>query len=95
MRLCEKRWPDQPEIESGAILYLDDLSVTYFLHLGIIEKLKPAGFRPVILPRTVSETNALLSHKDISDEIDTAIENIRAALNSRIESGKNKGGQTN
>ena len=90
LRLCEKRWPDQPEIESGAILYLDDLSVTYFLHLGIIEKLKPAGFRPVILPRTVSETNALLSHKDISDEIDTAIENIRAALNSRIESGKIK-----
>lgn len=90
LQLCEKCWPDQPEIESGAILYLDDLSVTYFLHLGIIEKLKPAGFRPVILPRTVSETNALLSHKDISDEIDTAIENIRAALNSRIESGKIK-----
>ena len=90
LRLCEKPWPDQPEIESGAILYLDDLSVIYFLHLGIIEKLKPAGFRPVILPRTVSETNALLSHKDISDEIDAAIENIRAALNSRIESGKIK-----
>ena len=90
LRLCENPWPDQPEIESGAILYLDDLSVTYFLHLGIIEKLKPAGFRPVILPRTVSETDALLSHKDISDEIDSAIENIRAALNSRIESGKIK-----
>ena len=40
LQLHEKPWPNQPEIADGAILYLDDLAITYFLHLGILRKTK-------------------------------------------------------
>lgn len=93
LQLHEKPWPDEPEIAAGATLYLDGLSVYYFLHLGILEKLKPAGFRPVVSPEKVSEMRSLLSRENISDRVGNAIEDIRAALESRIKSGKVKLGR--
>ena len=86
----EKPWPGEPELADGAMLYLDSLSVAYFLRLGILEKLRTAGFRSFILPRTVSEASAFLSYEEISDEINGVLESLRSALNSRIEEGKIK-----
>lgn len=93
LQLHEKPWPNQPEIADGAILYLDDLAVTYFLHLGILEKLQAAGFKPIASPRKVSETNELISYESISAKVNDAIQRIRSAVNSRIESGKIKVGR--
>jgi hypothetical protein len=93
LRLQEKPWPHQPEIADGAVLYLDDLAITYFLHLGILEKLRAAGFRPVVSPRKVSEVNELISYESMSGKVNDAIERIRSAINSRIESGKIKVGR--
>ena len=90
LQLHEKPWPDQPKIADGAILYLDDLAITYFLHLGILEKLQAAGFKPIVSPRKVSEINQLISYERISGKAKDAIERIRSALNARIESGKIK-----
>lgn len=90
LQLHEKLWPNQPEIDEGAILYLDDLAMDYFLNLGILEKLEAAGFRPIASPRKVSESNELISYESISSKINDAIEHIRSAINSRIESGKIK-----
>lgn len=87
LQLHEKQWPNQPTIADGAILYLDDLAVTYFLHLGCLGKLKNAGFRAVVSPRKVSETDALISYDQISEDVKDVIEALRASLNSRIESG--------
>ena len=93
LHLHEKPWTHQPDIGDGAILYLDDLTVTYFLHLGILQKLKSAGFRTIISTRKVSETNELISYENISSTINDTIERIRFAINSRIESGKIKVGR--
>ncbi len=93
LQLHEKPWPHQPEITDGAILYLDDLAITYFLHLGILEKLQTAGFRPIASPRKVSEANELISYESISGKVNEAIERIRSAVSSRIESGKIKVGR--
>ena len=90
LQLNEKPWPHQAEITDGAILYLDDLAITYFLHLGILEKLKAAGFRPIASPSRISEANALIAYESISGEVIDAIERIRSAVSSRIESGKIK-----
>lgn len=87
LQLHEKPWPNQPDIADGAILYLDDLTVTYFLHLGFLGKLKTAGLRAVVSPREVSETDALISYGRLSEDVKDVIERIRASLNSRIESG--------
>lgn len=93
LQLHEKPWTDQPEISDGAILYLDDLAITYFLHLGILEKLQAAGFKPIVSLKKVSETNQLISYERISGEARNAIERIQSALNSRIESKKIKIGR--
>lgn len=88
LQLHEKPWLAQPEIADGAALYLDDLAVTYFLHLGILEKLKAAGFRPILSPREASEANKLISYERISSQVNDAIERIRSTVSSGIGSGK-------
>ena len=87
LSLHEKPWPHQPVITDGAVLYLDHLAITYFLHLRMLGKLKTAGFRPIVLPRTISETNALIAYESIADNVMQAIEQIRSAVSSRINSG--------
>ena len=93
LQLREKPWPNQPEITDGAILYLDDLAITYFLDLGILKKLRSAGFRPIVSPGKVSEANELITYESMSGEVDEAIERIRSAVSSRIESGRIKLGK--
>ena len=86
LKLHEQPWPNQPKIADGSVLYLSNVAVTYFLHLGILGKLKDAGFKSVISSRVVSEINQLISYKDISGEAKGFIENIQSAVSSRIES---------
>lgn len=87
LQLHEKPWPNQPDIADGAVLYLDDLAITYFLHLGILERLKAAGLRPIASPREISEANAFIAYEGIAVGVKTAIERIRSSVSSRIESG--------
>lgn len=88
LQLHEKPWPHQPEIADGAILYLDDLALAYFLSLGMLERLHAAGFRLIVSPRSVLESNMLITYETLSNKVNDAIERIRFAINSRIESGK-------
>ena len=88
--LQEKPWPNQPPITDGAILYLDDLAVRYFLHLGVLRKINAAGFTLIISERVVSDANQFISYERIAGEAKNHIERIRSALNARIESGKIK-----
>ena len=90
MQIHEKPWLNQPEVADGAVLYLDELTVEHFLHLGILEELKDAGFRPIVSPGKVARVNELLSYEEISVKGLETIENIRCALSSGIISGKIK-----
>lgn len=87
LQLHEKPWPNQPDIADRATLYLDDLSIAYFLHLGLLGKIKAAGLTAVVSPRELSEANALIFYELISEQVKDVIERLRASLNSRIESG--------
>ena len=88
LRLLGTPWPREPEIADGAWLYLDAASAACFFHLGILGKLKRAGFR-VFIPRiSAPETDFLLSCEKNSEEISACIERVRSVLGSRIESGK-------
>ena len=93
LQLHEKPWPHQPEITNGAILYLDDLAVIYFLHLRILEKLHDAGFKLIASPSMKLEGNALIDYERISGKVNEAIERIRSVVSLHIESGKIKVGR--
>lgn len=88
LRLHEKPWPDQPEISDGATLYLDDLAITYFLHLGMLAKLNAAGFRAVASSREVDVTNQLISYEGNASKVNEVIDRIRSSVATGIESGK-------
>ena len=92
LQLKERPWPNQPEITDGAVLYLDDLAISYLLHLGLLKKLKDAGLRAVSSPREVSEADALIAYDRISDEVKNVIERMRTTLSHRIETGQVKVG---
>ena len=44
LRLREKPWPNPNAIEPGAVLYLDQLSVSYLQHLGLLARIQASGF---------------------------------------------------
>ena len=88
LKLHEKSWSSEPDLTDGATLYLDDLSITYFMHVGILDKLVESGCNLIVARRSVSEANHLLSHQSVLSKMDTAIERIRAALYNGIDSGK-------
>lgn len=93
LNLSEKPWVKQPEINDGAILYFDDLALDYFIHLGILEKIKMAGFKLFISSKKTKEVNELISYKETSDKIKNLIENIRFVVFSKIKTGKIKVGK--
>lgn len=92
LQMQERSWPNQPEISDGAILYLDHLTVNYFLHLGLLGELKGAGLKAVIATRVIKEVCDLISYERLSNEVKKVIERIRYSLNARIESGHIKVG---
>ena len=87
LHLHETPWPSPPQIAEGATLYLDELAIAYFLHLGLLERLCTAGFRVFVSESTVKEADDLIAYDATADQIDHIIESIRAAVHSRIESG--------
>ena len=93
LTLHEKSWPSQPEIVDGAVLYLDELAVTYLLHLGMLGKLKSGGLRAIASPREILEADALIAYESISERAKDMIERIRFAVSARVESGKIKVGR--
>lgn len=88
LRLNEKGWRSSPEIKSGAVLYLDDLSVTYLQTVGILAKLRPAGFLPIVSPFKMREVKALLSYQRLADQVAELIEKVRTFLHNGITSSK-------
>lgn len=81
----EKPWPQQPDISDNAVLYLDDLAIKYFLNLGVLDKLKAAGFTAIVSPSEVSESNALISYEYNAGEISEIIERILTTIKSHVE----------
>ena len=87
LQLNEQRWPDEPKIEGGSILFLDSLSVDYFQTCKLLEKIADAGFKIVVSEPLAAENRSLLALQRMSDQLERLIENIRAFLQDGIETG--------
>jgi hypothetical protein len=88
LTLQEKPWPNPKAIEAGAVLYLDELSVTYLQHLHLLQRIQAAGFTGIIPSSEVSQGDNLIRHESLADRATSVIEDIRRALSEGIESGK-------
>ncbi len=90
LNIYEREWPSQPEISDGAVLYLDDLSVTYLQHVGVLEKLRTAGFEVYVSSQEINEVNSLLSYEQLSSEVVRVIESVRSVISAGIKAGNVK-----
>ncbi len=94
LKFQEKPWPNSPQIDDKAILYLDSLSISHFTYLELLEKIHNAGFTVVVSPEKIDETDILIRYENSLEEVDKTIESIRSAIHSRILSGKIKFGRS-
>ncbi|MFY3093561.1 PIN domain-containing protein [Achromobacter xylosoxidans] len=88
LSIHEKRWPAEPRIRDGAILYLDDLSTTYLRMAGVLNKLKGAGFKAHVTKSLEDQDNQLLTYESFAGEQLATIENIRSVLTSALATGR-------
>lgn len=87
LSLHEIPWPEQPEIADKAVLYLDGLTIAYLLHIGILGKLAPAGFRIIISAKEVEDGNSLISFEHASGKVRDVLEGVRTTLSHGLENG--------
>lgn len=88
LSLHEREWPSQPEISDNAVLYLDDISVSYLQHTGLLAKLGSAGLEAYVSERTTKEVNSLLHYEQLTSRVSDVIESIRDLLSAGIRTGK-------
>ena len=63
LTLHEKAWPASRLIEPGAILYLDELAVSYLQHLHLLPKLQSAGFTGIIPLSEIVQADQLIRYR--------------------------------
>ncbi|MDF0585041.1 PIN domain-containing protein [Bradyrhizobium yuanmingense] len=90
LSLHEKAWPSEKRIDPGAVLYLDELAISYLQHLHILPKLQPAGFTAIVPPAEVLQADRLLRYEALSNRAAAAIEGIRHTLSAGISADKVK-----
>lgn len=88
LSLRERPWPSRPEIADGAVLYLDDLSVSHLGFLGLLQKLHRAGITAVIPQSEIEEAHALIRYDANSAVVVRVVDGLRTKLKNSLESGK-------
>ena len=84
----EVPWPSEPELEDGAILYLDDLTTSHFQFLGLLSKLHHAGITAFVSQSEIEEADALIGYDVKANEVVAIVDRLRLRLREGIESGK-------
>lgn len=84
----DKGWENAPVITPESVLYLDDLTVTYLDHVGLLGVFT-RNVRGVFVHEDVNDqAREMLRHSEHTEDLLTAIERIRFVLAAAIESGR-------
>jgi len=84
----EVPWPSEPELEDGAILYLDDLTTSHLQFLGLLSKLHHADITAFVSHSEIEEADALIGYAVTANEVVAIVDRLRLRLREGIESGK-------
>lgn len=88
LKLQERRWPSEPEMADGAALYLDDVSVSYLRTVGVLGKVKAAGFTAYVSENEDDDSNRLIAFEHLSSQQLDVIEAIRKTLAQGVKAGR-------
>jgi hypothetical protein len=84
----EQEWPSNPVIDDKATIYLDSLSLTYLMTVGVLEKFRNTGFNVFIHRSEFDNFKKLRTFDSTISEADTKLEQIRKDIFRGIQSGK-------
>ena len=88
LTLHERPWPSDPSPPVGSVLYLDGLSVTYLQTVGVLGKLREAGYTIYIHQRIELEALALIEIETLAVDQLEYLEKLRCTLASGLTTGK-------
>jgi hypothetical protein len=88
LSLNEKPWSHFTVIADNALLFLDDLAISYFQHLGLIPNIRAAGFRVYIAERESSEYSALIQYASLAADVTELLDNLQRDLAYGITTNK-------
>ncbi|MDB5528099.1 MAG: hypothetical protein JWR51_1202 [Devosia sp.] len=84
----EPRWPNPTQIARGAVLYIDSLAANYLQHLGLLDRLRFAGFTAIVSESDIEQADLLIRQASFVDSTRDVIEDVRSNLAQRIQSGR-------
>jgi hypothetical protein len=87
LRSQEQRWPNEPAIEAGATLYLSEVAVAYFHHLGLLDRIADAGLTAVVSKSSIAEARALIDHESRSAAVDAVLKRARDQISRAFSEG--------
>lgn len=70
-------WPNEGPIPTGSILYLDDLSVTYLQHVGVLKALADSKFDLVVHADVHTQAVALNALEEANETVGEVLDGIR------------------
>lgn len=88
LNLQEGKWEDLIEIDDSAVVFLDELSVSYLIQYDILEKFKETDLKLYIHKNVSEKYKRLRKHSKLTEKIKEKIESIRYLINVALENGK-------
>jgi hypothetical protein len=88
LRQADAGWETPASINSQSRLYLDDLSVNYLDHVGLLETLTHSVAAVFVHADLDNQTRALLLYDKHAEELLSAIERIRTIISNHVEAGR-------
>ena len=81
-------WPEEPELSDSALVYLDSLSVTYLMALGVLDKFKDTGIKLYVHSEDHRRYKALRNFDSTIQKADSVLDNIKVAFHAGFETGQ-------
>jgi hypothetical protein len=85
----DQGWTAKPKITSKSVVYLDQITVTYLHHVGILETFTDAVAGAYVSQDVENHYDAVLRSAELSEDLLAGVEHIRSILNSAIDRGGN------
>lgn len=87
LQLHDARWPKEPDLRPGAVLYLSELATDYLRHVGLLVRLAASGITTIVSSNKLEEARALRDTTKLCEEADLVITRLRKAIAEKLVTG--------
>lgn len=87
LKQVDQGWETKPPLSAKSIVYLDDLSVSYFDHIGILKPFAETVVEVFVTQDVEQQADAVLRASELADGLLAAIDRIRSILSAGLQKG--------